>query len=197
MPKEEKPTETEEQNQPDDAETEPTEETSTESIEDQAAKLRELSDEELSALAEAANDAATWKDRFLRKQAEMDNTVRRIQRDASDRVRYAAEPLIRDLVTVVDNLSRAVDSGASDSDIKSLLDGIKLTYQMCLDTLKKHSIEPIEPDGDAFDPNHHEAMLTVNIPDLDDNVVAQLLERGWKMHDRVIRAAKVGVNKKG
>jgi len=162
-----------------------------------AKQLRKLSDEELLALADEASKAEHWLDVARRAQAELDNTIKRLKREQSDAVRYANSSLARDLLAVVDNLQRALAACTDKEDFKGLHEGVKMTQQIMLETLDRHDIKPIQAQGQPFDPSLHEALLTTNRQDLDDNVVAVELERGWTLHDRVLRATKVQVNKRG
>jgi molecular chaperone GrpE len=162
-----------------------------------AKQIRKLSDEELVELADEAAKAEHWLDVARRGQAELDNTIKRLRRDQTDAMRYANSSLARDLLQVVDNLQRALKAAADTQEFKALHDGVKLTTQILLEALERHDIRPIECEGQPFDPALHEALLTTSRDDLDHNVVAAELERGWMLHDRVLRAAKVQVNKRG
>ncbi|MCB9894323.1 MAG: nucleotide exchange factor GrpE [Planctomycetes bacterium] len=161
-----------------------------------AKKLRKLDDEELLAVAEQAVKAEHWLEVAKRSQAEMENTIRRIKREAQDDLKFAAGSLVRELLPVLDNLSRALQATAQSKDFKALFEGVELTNKMFTDALARHGVTPIEAEGRTFDPAVHEALMTTNNPDLEDNAVAMELERGWKLHDRVLRASKVQVNKK-
>lgn len=158
--------------------------------------LRKLSDEELLAMAEEATKAQHWLQVAQRSQAEMENTIRRVRRDSQDDLKYASSSLVRELLPVLDNLSRALQAASQSEDFKSLRDGVELTNKMFNDALSRHGVKPIEAAGAVFDPAVHEALMTANNPELDDNAVAMELERGWKLHDRVLRASKVQVNKR-
>jgi molecular chaperone GrpE len=157
--------------------------------------IRKMSDDELLKLADEAAKSNHWLEVAKRAQAEMDNTIKRLKREQSDAVRFAQSGLARDLLQVVDNLERALQAAAKNQDFKALHDGIKMTTQGMMDALARHDIKPIEAEGKPFDPSLHEALLTTQRDDLDNNVVAAELERGWMLHDRVLRATKVQVNK--
>lgn len=161
-----------------------------------AKQLRKLSDDELLAMAEEAIKADHWLDVARRSQAELDNTVKRLKREHVDDRKYAAASLVRDLLPVLDNLGRALQAASQGKDFEALQQGVALTNKMFIDTLSQHGIKPIEAAGQPFDPAWHEALMTTNNPDLENDVVAMELERGWKMLDRVLRATKVQVNKR-
>lgn len=162
-----------------------------------AKQLRKLEDEELIALAEQAAKAEHWLDVARRAQAEMDNTIKRLRREQQEGARYASGSLARDLLPVIDNLTRALEAGAKSRDFQSLHEGVQLIAKLFTDALARHDVQPIEALGQAFDPAYHEALMMDNRDDMPDNAVTTELERGWKMHDRVLRAAKVRVNKRG
>lgn len=162
-----------------------------------AKKLRKLTDEELVALAEQATRAEHWLDVARRGQAELDNTIKRLRREQQDAARYEGSAMARDLLPVIDNLSRALEAGATARDFDSLHAGVELIRKMFIDALARHDVTPIPAEGTAFDPAFHEALMMDSRDDTPDNVVTAELERGWKMHDRVLRASKVRVNKRG
>lgn len=158
--------------------------------------LRALDDDQLLALAEEATKADHWLNVARRSQADADNTLKRVRREHEENQKYAATPLARELLPVLDNLQRAVTAAAAAKDFASLQAGVELTQKMFVDALARMSIKPIECMGKPFDPALHEALMMVNNSALDENAVAQELERGWRLHDRVLRAAKVAVNRK-
>lgn len=161
-----------------------------------ARRMRELPDHELIALGHRAAEAEHWLDVARRSQAELENVRKRAQRETSEAIRYAVEPFARELLAIVDNLERAVGAGEKNHDFDALFEGISMTHRMFLKTLEKFAVRPVEALHRPFDPAIHEAMMTVNDPKLEDNAVAMELEKGWTIHDRVLRAAKVSVNKK-
>lgn len=161
-----------------------------------AKMLRKLDDDELIALAEQAAKADHWLDVARRAQAELDNTVKRLRREQQDASRFANSSLARDLLQVIDNLARAMEAGEKAQDFKSLNEGVQLTHKLFNDVLQRHNITAIEAVGQAFDPAYHEALMTDSQPEVEDNVVTAEFEKGWKLHDRVLRASKVRVNKR-
>lgn len=161
-----------------------------------AERLRNLGDDELLALAEEAGKADHWLNIARRGQAELENTIKRLRRDQEDAMRYANTGLARDLLPVLDNLMRALQAAGTSKDFEGLYKGLSLTTKLFTEALARNYIKPIEAAGKAFDPATHDAVMMASDPKLDDNIVAQELERGWMLHDRVLRAAKVSVNKK-
>ncbi len=161
-----------------------------------AARLREMGDDELVALSDEAAKSGHWLDVARRAQAELENTIKRLRRDQEDAMRYANTGLARDLLPVLDNLARALQSAEASKDFEGLFKGLGLTSKLFTDALARHQVLPIDSAGKPFDPALHDAVMMASDDKLADNVVAQELERGWTLHDRVLRAAKVSVNKK-
>ncbi|MHC4840254.1 MAG: nucleotide exchange factor GrpE [Planctomycetota bacterium] len=170
-------------------------------IEERAEELRAMTDEDICKLEDLARDRERYEDLARRSQAELDNTVKRIRREHGDFMKYAHSSIVRELLPVLDNLRRGIDAAEKSDDmateLKTLLDGVKMTYTLFLEALAKHDVEPISAQGEQFDPNLHEALLTASSDEHEDNIVVVELEQGWKLLDRVIRATKVQVNKKG
>ena len=171
------------------------------SIEERAEELRAMTDEDICKLEDLAHERERYEDLARRSQAELDNTVKRIRREHGDFMKYAHSSIVRELLPVLDNLQRGIDAAEKSDDnaaeLKTLLDGVKMTHTLFLEALAKHDVEPIAAQGEQFDPKLHEALLTASSDEHDDNIVVMELEQGWKLLDRVIRATKVQVNKKG
>ena len=163
---------------------------------EEAARLRALPDADLLKLADEAARADHWLDVARRTQAELENTVRRLRRDSDDALKYANSGIAREMLPVLDNLSRALDAAAKSKDFEGLFKGVELTQKLFQDALARFGIQPIETVGATFDPAFHEALMTASRDDLENNAVAAEFERGYRLHDRVLRAAKVQVNKK-
>ena len=149
------------------------------------------SDAELEKLQE---ENAELKDRLLRSQAEFENFRRRMQKESLDAMKYQALPVVRDILPGFDNLKRAIDAAEQSGDTQNLIEGIKMVSQQFQETLKGLSCEAINPEGEAFDPNLHEALTQVPSADHEPMTVLQVVEAGYRMHDRVIRPAKVIVS---
>jgi molecular chaperone GrpE len=146
------------------------------------------------AALEAERDEA--KDQALRALAEAENTRRRVERERAEALKYATVPLLRDLVKVADHLSRALAAmpeAGLDEKARAFRDGVALTERELLAVLEKHKAERIEPLGQPLDPNLHEAVFEVPDAQHPPGTVVQILESGWKLHDRLITPAKVAV----
>jgi molecular chaperone GrpE len=153
-------------------------------------------------LAEATREAADLKDKLLRTLAEMENLRRRTEREVADARLYGIAGFARDILGVADNMDRALQSlGASlrdtaDVGAKALLEGVELTERELLKVLEKHGIKKFEPArGDRFDPNFHQAMYEVPDPSLQAGTVAQMVQAGYRISERMLRPALVAVVK--
>ncbi len=168
----------------------------TEELEASAAEETEPEDP----VAQLEVEVAGLKDQLLRAVAETENVRRRGQREREDAVRYAAVPMLRDLLGVADNLQRALESVPQDCESESeqmqnLITGVRMTERELFAVFERHNIEKIDPQGDPFDPHLHEAMFEVPDPELPAGTVTQVMQAGYKLHDRLLRPARVGVAK--
>lgn len=137
------------------------------------------------------------RDKYMRALAEAENIRKRAERDRREAERYGATRLARDLLPVFDNLQRALDA-AGDAERKAapaLIEGIELTLRELLSVFEKHGITPVAPEvGDRFDPEVHEAMFEAPLPGTKAGDIIQVDSYGFKLHDRLLRPAKVGVS---
>jgi molecular chaperone GrpE len=131
---------------------------------------------------------------ILRGRAELENLRKRLQRDADTQLKFANVPIVRDLLDVIDNLNRAVESARGDANIKSLLDGVQMVSQQFTTVLAKHGCKPIEATGADFDPNFHQAIAQMPSAEHAAGKVAMEVAVGYMLHDRVIRPATVMVS---
>lgn len=164
------------------------------SVTDEPAKTDEqpnMADDELQRVR---NENAELKDRLLRMQAEMENFRRRTQKDALEAMKYQALPVIRDFLPAIDNLKRAIAATEQSGDTQNLIDGIRMVAQQFADTLKANACEPVNPAGEPFDPNLHEALTQIPSAEHEPMTVLQVIDEGYRMHDRIIRPAKVMVS---
>jgi molecular chaperone GrpE len=141
--------------------------------------------------ADMAVQLAAEKDRSLRLQAEMENLRTRTSREISEQARYAALPLMRDLLPVVDNIERAIEAATKAGESPSLLEGFKLVHQQLLTALQAHNCVRIEALGEPFDPQFHAAILQQPSDTMPANHVALVAQAGFRLHDRVVRPAQV------
>ncbi|HOI08723.1 MAG TPA: nucleotide exchange factor GrpE [Deltaproteobacteria bacterium] len=136
-----------------------------------------------------------FKDRYLRAMAEMENMKKRQQRQHADVIKYGKESVLKDFLLVYDSLEKSILS-AQDlyPDDEPFITGLQMIERLLLETLKKHGVEPIQTRDIAFDPNVHDAMMQVSRPDLEPGMVADEIEKGFMLNDRVLRPAKVTVS---
>jgi len=135
-------------------------------------------------------------DKHVRLHAEFENFKRRITKDKQDAIKFANQELIRQILPFVDNLERSLQHADEAKNIDALKEGIENTIKDFLKTLEKSGLETIQARGEPFDPNVHEAIMQEERNDLEPNTVVQELQRGYKLHGRVIRPATVTVSKK-
>jgi molecular chaperone GrpE len=154
-------------------------------------------------VAAQAQEIASLKDKLLRTLAEMENLRRRTEREVADARLYGIASFARDVLTVADNMERALQALDSelrekaDSAVKALLDGVELTERELHKVMEKHGIRKIEPHGEKFDPNLHQAMYEVPDPARPSGLVAQVVQAGYVIGERVLRPALVAVTKGG
>jgi molecular chaperone GrpE len=157
---------------------------------------------------EGAPDALTRelaeaKDRTLRTLAEMENLRKRTAREVSDARTYGISGFARDVLDIADNLQRALDAvpsearAAADPGLKALIEGVELTERSLHNALEKHGVKKFDPAGEKFDPNVHQAMYEVPDPSVPVGTVAQVIQAGYMIGERVLRPALVGVAKGG
>jgi molecular chaperone GrpE len=134
------------------------------------------------------------KDRWLRDRAELENFKRRQSRDKAEALRFANESLLRDLLPVIDNLHRAVEYARTSRDVDAIADGVDMTLRALTDTLERHGVKIVEALGRPFDPAHHQAIGHVE-SEHPPNTVVDEHQRGYLLHDRLLRPALVTVGK--
>lgn len=147
-------------------------------------------------LAAAREEAQQNYDRLLRVSAEFENYKKRTAREIQDLVKYANEQIIKDLLTVVDNLERAMDSASKSCDSDDpMLKGVHLTLNETLKILERHQVTPIKSIGEPFDPNFHQAMMQEEANDQPPNTVVKEMQKGYLIHNRLLRPSLVAVSK--
>lgn len=148
------------------------------------------------ALSAAEQEVARHRDAMLRMQAEMDNTRKRLVRDAEKSRRFALERIMKDLLQVLDTMERGLQTGRESATVESLLEGQELTLKMLTKVLSDHSLELVDPAGEPFNPELHEAVTMLPSPDHEEGTVMEVLQKGYKLHDRLVRPAMVVVSSK-
>ena len=157
--------------------------------------------EQPASVAELEAQVAALKERVLRELAEQENIRMRDRREKDEAVKFAAASFARDIVGGLDNLGRAIGSFPADlpadSPLKDVLSGLKATERSFLEAFKKHGIARIDPLGEAFDPDLHDALQLIEDPHQTPGKIIAVLEPGYLYHDRLLRPAKVSVAKGG
>ena len=148
-------------------------------------------------------ELADMKDRLLRTLAEMENLRKRTEREVADARTYGVTTFARDILTVADNMHRAMAAldgelrATADASVKSLLDGVELTERELLNVLEKHGVKKLDPLKQKFDPNRHQAMFEIEDASVPSGTVLQVVQAGYTIGERVLRPALVAVSKGG
>lgn len=140
-------------------------------------------------------EVAALKDQVLRAQAETQNARRRAEQDVEKARKFALEKFVNDILPVADNLERAIAAGdKEDESQKAILEGVELTLKSLQDTLKKFQVEAVDPEGEPFNPELHQAMSMVPNPDVEPNTVLNVFQKGYTLNGRLVRPAMVVVS---
>lgn len=142
----------------------------------------------------ALAELAEYKDRYVRLYAEFENARKRAERDRSEFAKYAGEKLIVEFLDILDDLERSVQAAeAHKDDAASFLKGVELVMARIYEMLKRHGVSPIDAKGKAFDPNAHEILMQEETSEHADGTVVEVFQKGYYLHDKVVRTAKVKV----
>ena len=170
-------------------------------VENEAVKEAAAGEPDALELLKAEN--TELRDRYLRLAAEMDNLRRRTEREVKDAKSYSVAGFARDMLAVSDNLRRALDAipaevkETADAGLTTLIEGVDMTERSMLSALERHGVRKLEPVGQKFDPNFHQAMFEVPNTEVPNNTVVQVVQAGFSIGERVLRPAMVGVAKGG
>jgi len=157
-------------------------------------KKVKISEEELEALKEKAAKTEEFADKMLRMQADFENRRKRQDREKQDFTRFANESLISELLRVMDDFERAIDSAKNTNDAKVLVQGIEMVRADFQGILKDNGLKVIDPAGQPFDPEKHEAVEHVEDAEHPDNTVLEVLRKGYELNGKVLRPAAVKVS---
>jgi len=150
------------------------------------------------ALLQAQEEAASFRDLALRAQAETENIRRRAARDVEQAHKFALEKFAGELLPVLDSIEKAVEAAgalAEGEDTQAMAEGVSLCHRLFLDTFGKAGITPLDPHGEPFDPEQHQAMAMIDAPNAAPNSVVDVLQKGYLLNGRLLRAAMVVVAK--
>ena len=151
-------------------------------------------EELVAALAEAQELAEKSRDQMLRGQAELDNARKRMEREVENARKYALEKFVTELLPVKDSLELGHDAaGVDGADLAKVREGVELTLKMFIDTLDKFGVKEINPVGETFNPELHQAMTMQDVPDAKPNTVINVFQKGVSLNERLVRPAMVVV----
>lgn len=145
------------------------------------------------ALAAKTEEVKALQDKYLRLAAEFENFKRLSQRDQREYIRFANESLLKELLPIVDNLERAIKSAKETPGSDGLIQGVELILKQLLETLQKFGVRPVKSVGEVFDPSRHQAVAHVQSKGAPGNIVVEEYQKGYLLHDRILRAAMVAV----
>lgn len=166
------------------------------------AEHRALEEHSADTIARLERDVSEAKDQLLRALAEAENVRRRAQKEAADARTYAVTSFARDMLNVADNFRRALEAmpdadTVERSGLKGLVDGIRMTERELASIFERHGVRTVDPMGERFDPNLHQAIFEVPNPEIPSGTVVQVVQQGAVIGDRILRPAMVGVSKGG
>ena len=143
-------------------------------------------------LAEAKAEAEKHKDMALRVQADMENLRRRTRMDVESAHKFALEKFVNALIPAMDSMEMGMDAAAKEgATVESIKEGVEMTFKQLLDVLQDFDVSRVDPTGEKFDPQLHEAMTMIPSPDHESNTVVDTIQKGYTLNDRLVRAARV------
>jgi molecular chaperone GrpE len=155
---------------------------------------RERIDELEARVEELQEERDHFEERMMRVAADLENFKKRAKRNEEELKKYGSKPLVSDLLPTIDNLERALEH-AKSSEEANIIDGVEMVVRQLHQQLAKHGVEPFDATGEEFDPERHEAIQQVETSDHDSGEVLEQFQRGYKIHDRLLRPAMVSVAK--
>lgn len=161
---------------------------------DESPEADAFTGEHIEELQRKATERDEAHERLLRAAADFENRRKRIEREADNRVRYATQDMLTDLLPVFDDLARATEAARSTPGGEALVEGVQIIEKHLCGALAKHGVHPIESLGEKFDPNRHDALTVMPRDDVPEGTVVDEIQRGWLLNDRVILAARVIVS---
>lgn len=155
-----------------------------------------IPESELNALKEKAAKVDECTDKMLRLQADYENRKKRQEKEKLDFLKFANENLITELLRVMDDFARAIDSAKNSNDAKVLLQGLEMVRHDFQDIMEENGLKAIDPKGQPFDPEKHEAIEHIENDDHPENVVLEVMRKGYELNGKILRPASVKVSKK-
>jgi molecular chaperone GrpE len=145
--------------------------------------------------SQASNEVAELKDKLLRALADAENARRRAAKEREDTAKYAVANFARDMLGIADNLRRALDNAPADEACRTFVQGVDLTERSLLSALERYGIRKLDPKGERYNPEFHEAMFEIPTAEAPPGTIIQVVEPGYMIHDRLLRPARVAVAK--
>ena len=161
-------------------------------VDEEKAEVDPSAEDEVPSTTEGELEAL--KDQLLRTVAESENIRRRASRDVENAHKYANEKLLEDLLPVLDSLEKALELPDQSDDAKAVLEGIEISLRMFRETLERGGVLIVDPLGEPFDPSKHEALAMVPNEEVEPNLVIEVVQKGYLLNERVVRAARVIVS---
>ncbi len=146
-------------------------------------------------LETARSENAAAADMMLRLAAEMDNYKKRVAKERESLIKYGSQGIVQELLPILDNFERAIEAAGKSSDFDSLLEGVEMISKQMYDALERKGVSKIDAVGETFDPNIHEAVVQVASEKYSENTVVEELQKGYMLHDRIVRPSMVAVSK--
>ncbi len=174
-----------------------TSETEQATAQDSAADETAVEQPAAEVVEKALADAEAFRDKALRAEAEMQNIKRRAERDVENAHKFGVERFLQNLLPVVDSIEKAIEASeaAETAEDDPVFEGIKLCHKLLVDVLGRESVETIDPHGEPFNPNEHEALSMIENPEVEPNSVVVVVQKGYKLNGRLVRPAMVMVSK--
>jgi len=160
------------------------------------ARLREENEALKRRVSQLEEEVEQLRDKWMRAVADLDNFKKRSTREREEYFKYGNEELLRGMLPVVDNLQRALNHAENHDNREALMEGVQMTLRQFLSVMERFGVAQIDALHQPFDPSRHEALMQVESPDHEPNTVVQELEKGYLLHDRLLRPAKVAVSKR-
>lgn len=170
---------------------EPRNQDDNEKTESENQEEEELTDEER--IEQLKEERDEYKEKYLRKSADLKNLRERKEKERKEYMKFANKSLLKDLLEVIDNLERALDSNEKSEEGEGLKEGVEMIFNQLHELLENYDVEKIDAEGEPFDPHMHEGMMREEMDDLDEQKVLEVFQEGYKLHDRVLRPAQVKV----
>ncbi|MCG5514858.1 MULTISPECIES: nucleotide exchange factor GrpE [Ectothiorhodospira] len=149
----------------------------------------------LKQLEESQNEAREYWDKLVRSQAELENLRKRMKRDVEQAHKYALEKFAGELLPVRDSLEMGLDAAQGEADVNKIREGTELTLKMLVQAMSKHGVQELNPEGERFDPEQHQAMSMQENAELEPNTVITVMQKGYILNDRLLRPAMVIVSR--